>query len=574
MSTSTPVMESAVTPLGEILVNAGQLTESQLAEALADQEQNGGKLGQVLVRRGVITELELAQSLSDQGRIPSVQLSPSFVDVEVAHRLGPEVSWNLNAIAINRIAGVTTVALDDPENAESIRLLTKHLGGDILPVYAGPGSIQECLDYLFPKGFQAPSDLEQLVEEAHVAATDDGDEELIANLSEDEGEQPAIQLINGILEDALAARASDVHMEARQDRFRVRFRVDGALLDRLSLPKTWMRPCMSRLKVMANLDIAQRRLPQDGRIQAEVQGKRVDLRVATSGTIHGEGAVIRVLDGGRRVFTLDQLGLGTEQLVRLQRIIDARDGFILATGPTGVGKTTTLYSILRRLNSPDRKLTTLEDPVENEIPGAEQISTNHKIGLTFATGLRALLRMDPDVIMVGEMRDVETARIAVQAALTGHLVLSTLATVGTAETITRLQDMGIERYLLADTIRGVVSQRLVRRICLECKVPVDPPRHLREALALEPGAGPFYTGKGCAACLNTGFKGRVGIYEILEMTPELYQLMSQRTSAGELRAAAKQMGMTTMLSQGLRKALAGETTLEEVWGTASWSVDR
>ena len=357
-------------PLGQILVERGWLSADQLSEALAEQNRSGGRLGQVLVRLKLLDEVQLAEALSEQGKLPTMQLRPGMVDVNVAQRLGAEHSWNWKAIAVNEVAGVVTVAMEDPGDEQTVNALAKHLDSAVFAVHAGPKAVRACLDHFFPKGFGKTLDLKEVLRNATP------DEAVLRGRLRERNEppadesEPAIQLVRSILEDALASRASDVHVEPRLEDAVVRFRIDGQLHDRLTLPSYWLRPLLTRLKVMADLDIAQRRLPQDGRLQFEMQDQRIDLRLATSPGLRGEGAVIRILHGGRRVFAMDRIGLTPDQLATLRRIAMARDGFILCTGPTGAGKTSTAYSVLNELNTPDRKLITLEDPVENELPEA------------------------------------------------------------------------------------------------------------------------------------------------------------------------------------------------------------
>jgi type II secretory ATPase GspE/PulE/Tfp pilus assembly ATPase PilB-like protein len=367
-----------------------------------------------------------------------------------------------------------------------------------------------------------------------------------------------------VLEEAYVQGASDIHWEPRRDDFLIRFRIDGVLIDRTTVPKSWATQILARIKVLANLDIAQRRLPQDGRAQFRYKNQRVDLRVATTPTLTGEGVVLRILDGGRKPRSLESLGLDPAQNEVLERIIEARDGFVIATGPTGSGKTTTLYAMLQRLNQRDTKIITLEDPVENEMPGVSQINAHPKIGLTFANGLRSILRQDPDVILVGEIRDHETAEIAVQAALTGHMVLSTLHTVGAVESIARLVEMGVEPFLLADTLRGIVAQRLVRRICQRCKKEVRPDERVLGRLGLDASGARFFEGAGCDECHSTGFKGRVGIYEVLPLSARIRQLVQAGAHSAELRRVAQEEGVVSLRDQALAKVRAGQTTLREV----------
>jgi type IV pilus assembly protein PilB len=560
------------TPLGEILLTQGAVNATDLERALTYKREQGVKLGQALLALDLVTEAMLAEALKRQGKLHCIHLTQGIVDPEVAQELGEERSRKLNAIAINRIAGVITVALEDPTDVYGVDEIALHLKTQVLAVHAEPQRIRECIETTFRKEEDNSDALDAIVGSANMGSDvkldvpADGEDGTAAEVLD----QPVINLIRRVLEEAYEARASDIHLEARRDAFVIRFRVDGALYQRLSLERVWARPCVARLKVLANLDIAQRRLPQDGRVQAEIKGARVDLRVATSPTLFGEGAVIRILDGGRELRGLESLDLDASQLAGLEKMIECSEGMVLATGPTGSGKTTTLYALLKELNRPDTKIITLEDPVENYLDGAAQISTNVKIGLDFARGLRSILRQDPDVVLVGEIRDNETAEIAVQASLTGHLVLSTVHTVGTAETVTRLTDMGIERFLLGDTLRGIISQRLVRRICDQCKRPVSQAAEILERFGIpEHDFTIFFEGKGCDECRGTGYRGRLGLYEIMLMTPQLCSIVREKGTTEELYAAAIQAGLVTLRDDGIRKARAGQTTLSEVLSVTS-----
>jgi type II secretory ATPase GspE/PulE/Tfp pilus assembly ATPase PilB-like protein len=561
-----PTSPSTRRQLGEVLLSSGHITQQQLDAALAYRKENNCKLGQALTALKILTEEQLSDALRRQGKMLCINLSPGIVDQQIATELGEERSRNLRSVAINRIAGITTVAMEDPANVLFVDEIALVLKTQVLAVYAEPQKIAECINTVFRNTGEKPDLLRDIMDSAELGGAVNLD--VKADLGEeDDGEldQPVINMIRSVFEEAFEARASDIHLEPRRDSFVVRFRVDGALYQRLSLPRAWARPCLARLKVIAKLDIAQKRLPQDGRAQIEINGKRVDLRIATTPTMFDEGAVIRILDGGRETPDLDKLDLEPSQLVRLERAIECHDGFVLATGPTGSGKTTTLYAILARLNTPDTKIITIEDPVENEMETITQINAKPKIGLTFAAGLRSILRQDPDVVLLGEIRDEETAGIAVQAALTGHLVLSTLHTVGAAETITRLEDMGVEKYLVADTLRGIISQRLARRICGHCKKEVKPGAETLKRLEIEQAEGQtFYQGEGCDRCLSSGFRGRIALFEILQMTPELCTLVRKGCSTHELNAEARASGLLTMREDGLRKALQGKTTLSEV----------
>ncbi|MCE9594083.1 MAG: Flp pilus assembly complex ATPase component TadA [Planctomycetes bacterium] len=563
------VAKTRHTPLGELLVRVGALTEDDLHAALAYKKERGMKLGQALIELRLVTEAIIAEALRQQGRIHCINLTPAIVDHEIAMELGEERSRQLQAVAINRICGVTTVVMEDPSDVYTVDEIALFLKTAVLAVHAEPSLIGTCIDEVFnvkKSQTDALAEIAQTVESgtSSVEFNLAPDEDDVTSGSEDL-EQPVISMIRKILEEGYEARASDIHLEARANAFVIRFRVDGSLFDRLTLPKGWARPALARLKVIANLDIAQRRLPQDGRTQIDIGSRKIDLRLATTPSLTGESAVIRILDGGRELRDLESLDLDPLQLEALKRMTECSDGMVLATGPTGSGKTTTLYAMLKKVHKPDTKIITLEDPVENQMDGITQINANPKAGLTFAKGLRSILRQDPDVVLVGEIRDEETAEIAVQAALTGHLVLSTLHTVGAAETITRLADMNVEPYLLADTLRGVISQRLVRRMCQHCRVPVDPSPEMCERLGItRDDAVVFYEGRGCKQCHGTGYKGRCGLYEIMRMSSEMREIVSAGKSTEELNRAAREAGLITLRDDGLRKARSGQTTLSEV----------
>ena len=557
--------------VGQILVERGIIDEAQLLEALAFQKENGVRLGQAVVDLGFATEVGISEALRRQGRTLFVNLTPAIVDPAVAQLLSEDRCREAGFMAVNQVAGVTTVAMEDPSNIIVIDDLALRLGTEILAVAAGAGQIAQCLDAAYGRtASRGDGRLEELVANQGL---DSADFEEISTIDEEadheHDDQPVIQLVQGILVDAFHTQASDIHFEPQNERLFVRFRHDGCLHERLSLPKNLCRPVIARLKVMADLDIAQKRLPQDGRVNAMIEGRSVDFRLATTPTLRGEAAVIRILDGGRKVASLAKLGLNERQEKDVRRMIASRDGFIVATGPTGSGKTTSLYALLKELNTPDRKIVTIEDPVENQLQEALQINTHAKAGLTFAKGLRASLRLDPDVILVGEIRDFETAQIAVQAAMTGHLVLSTLHTVGAAESVSRLQDMGIDRYLLGDTMRGIISQRLVRRICPQCITEVEIDDAMGESLGLKAGEGPFYRGRGCDKCHQSGYSGRLALYEIMVVTPEVASMMTRGSSTDELRDACIELGMTTLRQDGIAKALKKQTCLREVLAVAT-----
>ena len=557
-------------PIGELLRSMDLITEEELNAALAYKQERGVKLGQALVALHLVSESDLASALRRQGKVHCINLTPGIVVAEIAEALGEERSRRFQAVAINKIAGVFTVALEDPTEVYTVDEISMHLKGPVLAVHAEPQRISACIDHVFQPEEEVAAgggaSIDHIMDTADLAGAsvnfDVGPAEEEEN--EEDLDKPVINMVRAVVEEAFHSRASDIHLEPAEKALRVRFRVDGSLYDRVSLPKGWCRPVLARLKVLANLDIAERRLPQDGRAQAEIGGQKIDLRIATTPTLHGEGAVIRILDGGRELMNLESLDFDESQLEDVYRMTEGGEGIVLATGPTGSGKTTTLYACLARLNDPETKIITLEDPVENQLEGASQINCNAKIGLTFARGLRSILRQDPDVVLLGEIRDEETAQIATQAALTGHLVLSTLHTVGAAESITRLEDMGLQSYLMADSLRGIGAQRLVRKICTYCRKPAEPNPALNLRLGLPEDEGGFFVGEGCDKCGDQGYKGRVGIYEVMRITPELGNMIRYRKGADELRQAAVDGGMTVLRADGIRKAREGRTSLEEI----------
>ncbi len=558
--------------LGQLLISQGLISLEDLDKGLNHKRTSGTRLGQALVDLELVTNEQVTEALRNQGKLTCVELSPAIINQDTARHLGEELSRQHKALAINSIAGVTTVVMEDPADVYALDELALKLRTKVLATFANNEQIAHCLDQVFLGSGASVSDadeegtlneIEDLVMENEVdlesgfASPEDEPE------SEEDLNGPVINIIQAILKEAFEAGASDVHLEPREKTFVVRFRVDGALFDRMTLKKVWARPCVARIKVISNLDIAQRRLPQDGRTQIAVNGRKIDLRIATMPTLLGEGVVIRILDGGRGVPNIDGLGMRKEQIERLRSMIEGSDGVVLAVGPTGSGKTTTLYSLLGELNKPDTKVITLEDPVENQIESICQVNCDAKIDMTFGRGLRAAMRQDPDVILVGEIRDYETASISVQAALTGHIVLSTLHTIGSAETISRMKEMGVEHYLLADTLRGIVAQRLIRVICPICKTEDEVPDSLRKQLGLDPNEK-FFKGAGCPDCNDTGYKGRRGIYEVLTLDPKFRDALRQNANVDDLRDLAIQNGMTTLRAEGIYYARAGQTTVSEV----------
>jgi len=549
--------------LGARLVEAGVITPEQLEEALRRQNaklKDGKKerLGRILVELGYCTEEDIARVMADRTGIPFLLLESYPVDQAALSLISPETARRYRALPIGFEGGRLVVAMMNPSDIiaiDDLRILT---GYDILPVVVPDSELEAAIE----KFGQAGAGIEQAAEEEPAA-------EVVAGPAE-ATEKPAVQLANLIFNQAVRAGASDVHIELLEKSLRVRFRIDGVLHDVLHPPRRLHGSLVSRIKVMANMDIAERRVPQDGRTTLKVEGKTIDVRVASLPAAYGEKLTLRLLDRSVRLLTLEELGFPPGELARYQELMHLPYGFVLVTGPTGSGKSTTLYASLAALNSVDKHIITIEDPMEYRLDGVNQVQINPRAGLTFANGLRSILRNDPDIIMVGEIRDQETARIAVEAALTGHLVLATLHTNDAAGAITRLGDMGIEPFLTASSLVGVVAQRLARLLCLHCREPYELRRG--ELLASVPDF-PFsdgeevvrlYRPKGCLRCANTGYRGRTGVYELLRVSETIQRLTLERRSAREIKAAAVAEGMVTMRQDGLRKVRQGITSLEEI----------
>ena len=457
--------------------------------------------------------------------------------------------------------GVLTVATSDPLNPMITDDLRQATGLPIRIVVSPNDAIIEALDRAY-EGAATP--LQRIVEGMEDDRGGDGDED-VNHLRDMAFEAPVVRLVNLLVENAITLRASDIHIEPFEDTLRIRYRIDGVLFDQESPPRRLQAAVTSRIKIMAEMNIAERRLPQDGRIRVTLQSRRVDIRVSTVPTVHGESIVMRLLDRSSVFLPLESLGFSPSIRSHFEGLIKRPHGIILVTGPTGSGKTTTLYAALDKINSPDRKIITVEDPVEYQLKGVNQIPVRSKIGLTFATGLRHIVRQDPDVILVGEIRDLETADIAIQAALTGHLVFSTLHTNDAPGAITRLEDMGVEPYLVSSVLEAVLAQRLVRRICEGCRVHDAPARADLEGLGLDAdSAYTLYRGKGCDECRGTGYRGRFGIYELFPITEDVRSLVLRRASTPEIRRHAVEAGMTTLRLDGWAKAREGHTTVEEI----------
>jgi general secretion pathway protein E len=547
--------------LGEILLDDGLTTPEMIALALGRCQTTGERLGEALVALGAVTTDDVLRALARQQQLPYVGRDELPAPLPILKNVSAKYLRQYAVCPVSVDAGVVTVATSDPTNPIIVDDLRQSTGLVVKIVVSPTEAILEAIDRTYDG---AATPLQRIVEGMDDERSADGDED-VNHLRDMAFEAPVVRLVNLLIENAIAAEASDIHIEPFEDTLRIRYRIDGILYDQESPPRRLQAAVTSRIKIMAEMNIAERRLPQDGRIRVTLHGRRVDIRVSTVPTVHGESIVMRLLDRSSVFLPLERLGFGANTQKRFETLIKRPHGIFLVTGPTGSGKTTTLYAALDKINSSDRKILTVEDPVEYQLKGVNQIPVKPKIGLTFANGLRHIVRQDPDVILVGEVRDLETAEIAIQAALTGHLVFSTLHTNDAPAAITRLQDMGVEPYLVSSVLEGVLAQRLVRRICSACRTPDAPSAADIEALGIhvEPGTA-LYRGKGCDECRGTGYRGRLGIYELFEITEDVRSLILRRVSSREIRRHAVDAGMVTLRDDGWRKACDGVTTVEEI----------
>lgn len=554
-------------PLGEILIRDGLITRDQLQRGLVRQREIGKRLGDSLVELGYLSEEELLNALARQFALPHLSLSSiSLSPLPIRDRLSSKYLREHRVLPIEIKDGVLTVAMTDPTDPYTVDDLRMSTGYAVSICLAKEREILEAIDQFYGDGQATMEKIVKGYQEEEGGLPGD-DREDVDHLRDLASEAPVIQLVNLLITRAVEARASDIHIEPFEDRLRIRYRVDGVLLDHESPPKRLQAAVISRVKIMAKMNIAERRLPQDGRIRLQILGKDFDLRVSTIPTLYGESVVMRILDRSSLLLTLGELGFPDDVRLQFQRLIRKPHGMILVTGPTGSGKTTTLYTALSEINSADKKIITIEDPVEYQLRGVNQIHVKPKIGLTFANGLRSIVRQDPDVIMVGEIRDAETADIAIHSALTGHLVFSTLHTNDAPGAITRLLDMGIENYLVSSVLVAVLAQRLVRVICPECREPyqLDVAAVRKMGVKTEVG-GSFqvFRGKGCAECNFTGYHGRNGIYEFLTIGEEIQRLILEKADSNSIRQKALALGMKTLWEDGWRKVEQGVTTLEDL----------
>uniref|UniRef100_A0A7C2JZU7 Type II/IV secretion system protein n=1 Tax=Schlesneria paludicola TaxID=360056 RepID=A0A7C2JZU7_9PLAN len=554
--------------LGELLVRLGHLTPEQTAEALRLQaESHGAKLlGEVLLEQNFCTEEQLLEGLAAEFHLPFVRLDARLFDPKIVDVLPREFIDKHAVLPLFRVRDTLTVALAEPSNVFLLDQLRELSKCQVQICLATAKDIRRTIQTYLPNAQVFVID--DIIEDVRYDAVELIEESIddIGLGAELAGQSPIIRLVNYIIYTAVKEGASDIHIEPTGRQVRVRYRVDGILHKSLELPPHIAPAVSSRIKIMATLDISERRLPQDGRIQVMMERRPIDLRVSTLPLAHGEKVVLRILDNQCLHLSLSQLGFGAENLTRFQAQIARPNGIVLVTGPTGSGKSTTLYAAMNSVATVEKNVCTVEDPVEYQLPLVNQFQVNERIGLSFATVLRSLLRQDPDILMVGEIRDEETARIAIQAALTGHLVFSTLHTNDACSAVTRLIDMGVEEYLLAAALNGVLAQRLCRRICAKCRQPYEPPKSLLAAVArLGCEVTEFYRGAGCKRCRNTGFSGRIAIHEVLAIDDGLRELIAARPSLTALREYARSQGMSPLRHDGLRKVAEGLTTIEEVF---------
>jgi type IV pilus assembly protein PilB len=549
--------------LGDLLVESGMITAEQLEKALNEQRRTGERLGKILTRLGFVREKDILEVLEFQLGIPKVVLEDYQLDSNVVHIVPEALARRYMAIPIKKDGNRLLVAMADPLNLNAIDDLRLATGMEIVPAIASEKEIETAIGRFFEPRIDeaAISALEEIkVDTAASWDTYDLDEPAAGGIDR----APAVQLVNQLLSKAIRAKASDVHIEPQESYVAVRYRIDGLLREVMRLPLGVLNSLVSRIKIMAGMDIAEKRLPQDGRFQITLERRSIDFRVSTMPTVYGEKIVLRILDKANMFLSLDSLGFLPRTLEQYESLIRSSYGMILITGPTGSGKTTTLYATLNTLNTPEKNIITIEDPVEYLLPGINQVRVNPKAGLDFARGLRAILRQDPDIIMVGEIRDRETADIAVRAATTGHLVFSTLHTNDAAGAVTRLLDMGIEPFLVNSSLLGVVAQRLVRLVCPQCRESYEPKPGDIEYEFMDDKRKVFYRGKGCRQCNYTGYQGRTAIHEILVMTDDIRQMVSQKVHVSKIREAAIAGGMVTLRDDGVSKAAQGLTTVQEV----------
>lgn len=545
--------------IGDLLVEKGYITELQLEEALREQAISGRRLGELLVEKEYISENQLLETISDRLGVPKVSLSQMVLDPQVVQKVSVDLARRYTIIPIFEIGNTLTLAMADPLNIIAIDEIKYLTGANIKRAVALSSEIRAAIDEYYSVAdsllhiIGAPSESDTGAAEA-------------ADTDSDDSETPVVKLVNLIISKAVKDRATDIHIEPEENRLRVRYRIDGVMREEAMPPKSMQSELISRVKIASNLDVSEKRLPQDGRFMTSVDGNSVDLRVSTLPTIHGEKIVIRLLDRRNLLYSFDQLGFSSKVEQRWKDLVNQPEGLVLITGPTSSGKTSTLYATLQEVNSVEKNIITVEDPVEYSLPLIIQIQINEKAGLTFPSTLRAILRQNPDIIMIGEVRDGETARMAVRSALTGHLVFSTIHTNDAPSAIGRLIDMGIEKYLVASALKGVLAQRLVRLNCPECIEDYQPSDSVlaRANLTELADAMTFRRGAGCPQCKNTGQKGLTGIYEYVEITPHVADMIMNNASLNQIKDQARRHGYVPLFEAGLEKVASGRICLEEL----------
>jgi type IV pilus assembly protein PilB len=565
---SAAVRVTTRTRLGELLVARELATETQLTEALVEQQRSGGRLGRILVARGVVSEVDLVRTLAEHYGIDFVDLEEQVIDTNVAQILREPFARRRQALPIGWEEERLVVAMANPSDVFAIDDVRSLTGFEIKPVMAEETQLQEAFSRVWSAGHKAEAIL--AVQQEEEPEEDASDAELRIHGDDDDAHAaPVVKFVNHLIARAVQERASDIHLEPTEAQLRIRFRIDGVLHDVMTVPRAMRASVLSRIKIMGDIDIAERRVPQDGRISVRTAERVVDLRAITLPTAEGEAIVLRILDKESGLIAIEDLGFLPEPLARYTASFRRPWGAILVTGPTGSGKSTTLYATLNELNRPQLNIITIEDPIEYRVAGIKQMQVNRKAGLTFASALRSVLRADPDIVLVGEIRDQETARIAAEAALTGHLVLSTLHTNDAASTPMRLIEMGVEPFMVTSAIDCVLAQRLARRLCDSCKEPYAPePEELRPDIwgPLELEDKPtFFRAVGCRACNRTGYRGRFAVHEVMPVTEELARLIVARATADEVKTTAIEQGMLTLAQDGLHKAAAGRTSIEELY---------
>jgi len=558
--------------IGQLLIERGIVTEAQVKEALEQAKTQGGALGQMLVQLGYATEDDVVHALAEQAGMNVVELEKmDNIPPDVLDRVSPSLAKIYRVVPVKFEDNTLTVAMADPLNVNALDDLRIMLSVDVVGAVSTETAVENAIDKFYAHRSES---VDELLEEMESTAasfqleySDTSRSYDLDQLKKDAMSAPVIKLLNLILLQAIKDKSSDIHFEPFEDEFKVRYRVDGVLYEMIPPPRHLALAVISRIKVMADLDISETRLPQDGRIELMITGNLIDLRVSTLPTLFGESVVMRVLDRSVVALDLERIGLRADELDAMKTFMRRPHGIVLVTGPTGSGKTTTLYSALNFVNDVGVKIITTEDPVEYDLPGIMQVQINDAIGTTFASCLRSILRQDPDKILIGEIRDLETAEIAIQASLTGHLVLSTLHTNDAPSAITRMVDMPVEPFLLCATLEAIVAQRLVRTICVKCKKEYEPTPDMLEQLRLSPEevqGRTFYYGAGCPSCNNTGYRGRTALFEIMRITDRMRELIMEKASTQAMRDHAREEGMRTLRESGLLKIYDGQTTIEEV----------